>query len=97
MARYDVHPFDGAYALDVQSEIVDMFETRTVVPLLPRGVVPTALPRLHPVFKIENVEYTMATHFVAAVPKTALKPRVANLAHEHDRIVAALDMLFHGF
>jgi len=97
MARYDVHPFEQGFVLDVQAELIDMFETRAVVPLLKSEAVPSALPRLHPVFSIDGVDYTMATQFVSAFPKTALKPPVANLAREHDRIVAALDMLFYGF
>jgi toxin CcdB len=97
MARYDVHPFEQGFVLDIQADLVDMFETRTVVPLLPKGSVPAPLPRLHPVFRIEDREYTMATHLISAVPKTALRPPVANLAHKHDHIVAALDMLFQGF
>jgi toxin CcdB len=97
MARYDVHPFEQGFVLDVQAEIVDMFETRTVVPLLPRGSVPASLPRLHPVFTIKDREYTMATHLISAVPKSSLKKPVANFVGEHDTIVAALDMLFHGF
>jgi hypothetical protein len=31
------------------------------------------------------------------VPKSVLRERIANLADRHDRIVAALDMLFQGF
>ena len=39
----------------------------------------------------------MATQFIAAVPASILLERITSLSEEHDRIVAALDMLFQGF
>jgi toxin CcdB len=39
----------------------------------------------------------MATHLMAAVPKSELVTPVANLTSRHDEIIAALDILFQGF
>jgi hypothetical protein len=38
----------------------------------------------------------MATHWAASIATRELGPRIASLAHEHDRIMSALDMLLTG-
>ena len=42
MARYDVFAgrIEGNYVLDVQSDLLDNFKTRLVIPLLPIAAVP---------------------------------------------------------
>ncbi|MEH6717430.1 MAG: CcdB family protein [Aurantimonas endophytica] len=99
MARHDVfaHVGGDGYLLDVQADLLETLNTRVVVPLLPLAAAPKPAARLNPVFTVAGIEVVMATQFLAAVPVSILSPPVANLGSEHDRIVAALDMLFQGF
>ena len=99
MARYEVFsgPVEGSYLLDVQTDLIEHFTTRVVVPLLPVGTAPPPVRRLHPIFEVGGQKLVMATHLMAAVPAADLKESRSNLARHHDDIVAALDMLFQGF
>lgn len=99
MARYDVFAArsEGNYLLDVQSDLLDNFKTRVVVPLLPVATVPPPMRRLHPIFEINGRKLVMATHLIATVPASELGESRLNLTKHHDDIVAALDMLFQGF
>lgn len=96
--RYGVYANEGGdgYLLDVQTDLLDGLNTRVVVPLLPIALAPKPATRLNLVFRIGNADYVMATQFMAAVPLAALTQTTADLLPEHDRIVAALDMLFQG-
>ncbi|WP_214469739.1 CcdB family protein [Mesorhizobium sp. dw_380] len=99
MPRYDVFAsrVEGNYLLDVQSDLLDNFKTRLVVPLLPVAMVPPPMRKLHPIFEINGRKLVMATHLIATVPATELGESRLNLTKHHDDIVAALDMLFQGF
>lgn len=99
MPRYDVFAgrVEGNYLLDVQSDLLDNFRTRVVVPLLPVATVPPPMRKLHPIFDINGRKLVMATHLIATVPASELGESRLNLTKHHDEIVAALDMLFQGF
>ncbi|MBZ9737477.1 MULTISPECIES: CcdB family protein [unclassified Mesorhizobium] len=99
MPRYDVFAgrVEGNYLLDVQSDLLDNFRTRVVVPLLPVATVPPPMRKLHPIFDINGRKLVMATHLIATVPASELGESRLNLTKHHDDIVAALDMLFQGF
>lgn len=98
MARYDVYPNpDGGYILDVQADLLDDLTTRVVVPLMMATLAPSPAKRLNPIFEIEGESYILVTQFLAAIPMSALRQPVANLSALHDDILAALDMVFHGF
>jgi len=99
MARYDVfkNPDGEGWLLDVQTDLLDGLSTRVVAPLLPLAAAPTPAKRLNPVFDVGGEKVVMTTQFLAAVPRTLLKKPHSNLAPHHDDIIAALDMVFHGF
>lgn len=99
MARYDVFPNpDGpGFALDVQTDLLEGFDTRLVAPLVEKTPKLTLIPRLNPVFEIDGKPYVMATHLLLALPQSLLRNRKANFADRHDDIIAALDMIVHGF
>jgi len=99
MPRYDVFAgrIEGNYLLDVQSDLLDNFKTRVVVPLLPVATVPPPMRKLHPTFEINGRKLVMATHIIATVPASELGESRLTLTKHHDDIVAALDMLFQGF
>ncbi|MGX0879642.1 toxin CcdB [Roseovarius sp. MBR-154] len=99
MAQYDVfpNPEGDGYLLDVQNDLLEGLNVRTVVPLLPQGNAPIAASRLNPVFEIEGATHLMMTQYIAAVPASILKAPVGDLSARFDAITSALDMLFHGF
>ena len=71
--------------------------TRIVVPIRLPHDAPLPARRLNPVFEIDGRQYVMVTQFASAVRSSGLDEPVGSLGHYHDRIVAALDMLFQGF
>lgn len=99
MARFDLYPHpDGqGYLLDVQADLLADFNTRIVVPLLPREKAPEPARDLNPVFQIEETDHVMMTQLMAAVPTTILSQPTANLAVFRDDITRALDLVFQGF
>lgn len=98
MARFDY--FRGArnkgYLLDCQSDFLDEFETRVVVPLLPSaGLV--AASRLNPVFIIEGEPHIMSTQLIFAIPVERLSELKGSLRQEHYTIMTALDTLISDY
>ena len=98
MARLDVYD-NGAdgYLLDVQTNILYGYNTRIVVPLMPAELAPHPGGRLNPTFLVEGRPHIMVTQYLGSVPVAALGRAVTNLHDHHDRIVAAIDMIFLGF
>jgi toxin CcdB len=97
MARYDLHPDGENFLLDVQADRLDNLNTRVVVPVRLPEQAPLPARRLNPVFDIGGRRYVMVTQFTSAVLAGSLDAPTGDLRHEHDRITAALDMLFQGF
>jgi toxin CcdB len=105
MARYEVFRNPGAHAhktpylLDVQSDLLDGFDSRVVIPLrrLPRIPATKRPERLLPALRVLDEDYLLDTPKIAAVPTRILTQPVASLAAEHNRVTAALDFLFQGF
>lgn len=98
MAKYDVHGggADAPLLLDCQSNLLNDLNTRLVVPLLDVQAPPTAVKSLYPVFDIDGVRMTMATHLASAIPVRELGPVVATLVREDYAIGRALDVLIGG-
>ena len=99
MERYNVYPnpSGAGYLLNVQADIMQPFNTRVVVPLMPLSEAPKPAKTLNPLFDIGGVQYVMVTQYMAAVSANELKNAAFSLQHRHDEIVAAIDFLFHGF
>lgn len=99
MGRYKVYPNPSGpgYLINVQADIMQPFNTRVVVPLLPLSDAPKPAKTLNPLFDIDGVQHVMVTQYMAAVPAKELKSTAFSLQHRHDEIVTAIDFLFHGF
>lgn len=99
MARYDVHPDPAGfgYLLDVQADLLDDLNTRTVVPLMRPQDAPLPAHRLNPAFEIDGARYLMVTQYISAIPANRLERPLTNLSDQFHEITNALDMLFHGF
>ncbi|MCL2524656.1 MAG: CcdB family protein [Betaproteobacteria bacterium] len=99
MAQFSVYgnPDGFGYLLNVQSDIIDHFATRVVVPLFPLAEISDFARVLNPEFEIEGQRVVMMTQGLAAVPSQLLKQPITSLADKRVEIVAALDLLFQGF
>lgn len=100
MAQFDVYRMTGEaipFAVDVQSDYLDIAQTRVVVPFARlsayRG---KTLAGLNPEFEIASVRVILLPTQIATVPRRLLTERVASLARERDRIVRAIDTLLLG-
>jgi toxin CcdB len=98
MARFSVYPDadGGGYLLDVQADIMRHLNTRVVVPLMPLGKAPKPATSLNPLFVIDDIEHSMVTQYMAAVPTSILKRETLNVADRRDDIVNAIDLLLQG-
>lgn len=99
MPRFDVYrnPNEAGYLLDVQADLLSQLSTTVVVPLYPMAVAPTPADRLNPGFEVEEKSVSMVTQFMAAVPRSELRHRVANLDREATAILGAIDFLHQGW
>ncbi|WP_439569436.1 CcdB family protein [Sphingopyxis sp.] len=97
MPQFDVHRSrdDDNLLLDCQSDLLDHFDTRFVIPLVPTQTAQT-LSRLHPVFEIDGRRHIMATQLASAVDANELGLRVTSLADQRYEILNALDVLLTG-
>jgi len=97
MAQFDVYASRSGeeLLLDCQSDLLDHFDTRFVVPLVPAQTA-QKLTRLHPVFEIDGERHIMATQLASAVDSKELGSHVASLAHRRYEILNAVDMLVTG-
>jgi toxin CcdB len=98
MARFDVYKSGNARGLllDIQSDLLDEFGSRVIVPLLPAEDM-QSVSRLHPVFVINDERYIMSTHLIFAIPVDRLGAKIGSLAQEDLVITSAVDKLFSGY
>ena len=98
MARFDVYKSGNARGLllDIQSDLLDEFGSRMVVPLLPAEDM-QSVSRLHPVFVINDERYIMSTHLIFAIPVDRLGAKIGSLAQEDLVITCAVDKLLSGY
>ncbi len=83
--------------LIVQADDFDGLDTRLAIPLLPEHPRRRPITKLNPVFEIAGRGYVLYTQHMLAVPKQALKDRVANMWDRRDDITTAVDFLLQGF
>lgn len=95
MSQFDYYlrPDGWGYLLDCQSEAMEHFDNRFVVPLIPRGLGPEPARILNPVFIIAGEPLVMTTQFASAIPITELGDLAGSLADYRYDILNALDFL----
>lgn len=103
MRQFDVYRNPDAraarsrpYVVILQSDFLNIVEAVAVAPLA-SAVRAKPFVRLTPLFDIAGVQYAIYVHDMAAIPRALLKRRVGSAAVKRDEIVAALDLVFHGF
>lgn len=98
MSQFDVHRNPGRsreqvpYVVVVQSASFARHNRRIVVPLPLAGNFPLSI--INPTFIIENRQVILDTLDIVSVDTTRLGEKIASLAAEGDRIIAALDEVF---
>ena len=67
----------GSLVVDVQSDLLEPFATRVVIPLLAPEHAPQAPHRLNPVFEVAGSRRILATQLLAALPRPSSEPQSA--------------------
>jgi toxin CcdB len=84
------------FLVALQSDLVSELAVAIVAPLVRREHMAGA-HRLNPLVAVAEEEFWLATHELFALDRRMLRGKIASLAHERDKIIAALDTLFTGF
>jgi toxin CcdB len=94
MPQFDVYRMrSGTIVLDCQADRFQGIGTRFVVPLAREGESAPTTPQLHPRFDVNGDTLTLMTELAAAIRTADLGKKIASLAHEHHRIICAIDVL----
>jgi len=98
VAQLDVFRTDeGEYLLDFQSDTLNHYNTRFVIPLVSPDHGPKLAERLNPVFAIDGEPMALYTQFALTVPAADLKYFVTSLSDQHYLVMSAIDMLINGY
>jgi toxin CcdB len=99
MAKFSVYPNleGGGYLIDVQADLMRHLNTRMVIPLLPLDVAPKPAKTLNPLFDISGTTHSMVTQYMTAVHVKALRDVIFTAESRRNDIVAAIDLVLHGF
>lgn len=98
MPQHDVYRnAHGEYLLDCQSDLLDVLNTRFVVPLINPDDAPNIAQRLNPVFTVADKSFVMYTQFAATVPLDDLEDHIGSLEHCRFEIINALDALIGSY
>ena len=103
MSQFCVHANTDAaskraipYWLNVQSDLIDIAESRVVVPLIAPERAGPLVWGLMPLLEVAGRQMVMDTAQITNVPMQMLGKREADLSAERMTIIGALDFLTHG-
>ena len=104
MAQYDVHVNPNAqqrqafpYLVELQSNQLNHYATRLMMPLARLPGAPADLPRrLTETVEVHGERLYLASHLCAPFPAQLLRQPMASLRHEADVFVNALDAVVSG-
>ena len=82
--------------LNVQGDLIEIVESRVVVPLIAPERARAPVGRLMPLLTIAGKRMVMDTAQITSVPMQMLGRRVADVSAERLTIIGALDFLTHG-
>ncbi|MEG3163570.1 CcdB family protein [Sphingomonas sp. PB2P19] len=98
MAQFDVFVLpDGTWVVDVQSDLLAIYNTRVVIPLIPPDADVSVIHRLHPSFDINGENRLLATQLISVVYRRILGPPIGSLETQYTTITAAIDKLVGGY
>lgn len=90
-------PDGEGYWVDCQTEWMDHFDTRFVIPLLPIEKAPQpSAAQLNSHFDIKGKRHALLTQFAGTVPAYELESTVGSLEPHRYTIIKALDFLITG-
>lgn len=103
MAQFDVHRNTSPskrvvpFLLDIQDDLLASLATRVVMPLVrPDEVMGKPIRHLHIEVEVAGERYVALGSELAAVPRSVLGARVANLAPRRADILRAVDVILGG-
>ena len=99
MAQFDYHrrPDGQGFWVDCQSEWMENYQTRFVIPLVASQEAPhPSAARLNPQFEIGGRTFELLTQFAGTIPVGELALPAGSLAHERYTILNAIDFLITG-
>ena len=103
MARFDIYknPFRGEtrevpFLLDVQSEFLDVLDTRMIIPLRRASQFRKPIQHLNPTLEHAGTRLVVDIASMASVPRSELKQPVGNIRTQRLDIENALGFLFTG-
>ncbi|MEQ1640294.1 MAG: CcdB family protein [Novosphingobium sp.] len=98
MAQFDIFRMpDGGYWVDCQTDWMDNFETKFVIPLVPLEQAPQpSAAQLNPHFEIMGRKHVLLTQFAGTIPARELADFSGSLETDRYIIIKALDFLITG-
>ncbi len=87
---------DQTLVVLLQNDIVDVFRTQLVAPLISPKKAGQPIRGLNPIIRIEQKDHILMAQLVATAPITELGRFIATASHQRDDIIHALDLLFTG-
>lgn len=96
------HQFDlyrmaeGDYVIILQSDLLEDMNTSAVCLAVPEPSQKPSLAALSPVLTAGELRLRIAPHVLATLTLPELGTYIANLGHERDRIIRALDVMLTG-
>ena len=82
------------FVVIVQSDLLDEFGTRAVVPLARSRNAPS---QINPIIEFDGESFVFCAQLIAAIPAQSLTKLRGNLSFAHSVVFRALDFLFAGF
>ena len=99
MARFHVYRLKQGDTLvvDLQADLFEALNTRIMAPLIPASEFDQVMSRLNSSTKIDDKNYVIAIHLLAAIHLSELGDMVTDLSSQRDDIVTATDFVLQGF
>jgi toxin CcdB len=105
MAQYAIHINSNPntrklfpFLINVQSSLLDVLDTRMVIPLTARGTLGGKLiNNLNPVITIEGQEYIIQTQQMASIHVKNLGIQIGDASFKRNEILSSIDFLITGF
>ena len=86
------------YLLDIQSNLLELLDTRLVIPLsLKSNFSDKAMKDLMPFISINGNEYILLTQQMAAIHKKNLGSSVYDCSESRNQVLSAIDFLITGY
>jgi toxin CcdB len=86
------------YVLDIQSDFLELLDTRLVIPLSLKSVfTDKAMKDLTPTISINGDEYILLTQQMAAIHKKNLGSFVYDCSESRHQVLSSIDFLITGY